>query len=286
MKLDVTVMRTMSKEDYRVLGAVEIGMKTHELVPVSLCMSIARLRHGGANKVMSSLLRDKLLSHDRSKGYDGYRLTNSGYDILALCTLFQKKIVSALGDKIGIGKESDIYIAATPEGKQVVLKFHRLGRTSFRAVRKKRDYLRGNGSAPHNSNTARFARSPPHPPTPPRLSALKEYAFMKALHSVGYPTPTPLSHSRHVVAMTLVRGCPLYQVRTRSEVSPLQAESIFNQSVDLAARLARHGLVHCDLNEFNLMVDLSGPLVTLIDFPQMVSTKHPNAKELYERDVE
>ena len=70
-----------------------------------------------------------------------------------------------------------------------------------------------------------------------RLSALKEYAFMKALHEVGYPTPTPLAHSRHVVAMSLVRGCPLYQVRTRSEVSTLQAESIFNQSVDLAGEL-------------------------------------------------
>ena len=28
------------------------------------------------------------------------------------------------------------------------------------------------------------------------------------------------------------------------------------------------------------------PIVTLIDFPQMISTRHPNAKELYERDVE
>lgn len=27
------------------------------------------------------------------------------------------------------------------------------------------------------------------------------------------------------------------------------------------------------------------PIVTLIDFPQMVSTRHPNARELYERDV-
>ena len=118
-------------------------------------------------------------------------------------------------------------------------------------------------------------------------------------------------------------------------------------------------MVHCDLNEFNLLVDLSGiqqkalsqehdpyvrhsgmsvaaestpgmlsargpwepehlqkfqpdheieedagshqdeppkpdelldngepkPIVTLIDFPQMVSTKHPNAEELYERDT-
>ena len=81
---------------------------------------------------------------------------------------------------------------------------------------------------------------------------------MKALHEVGYPTPTPLGHSRHIVVMSLVRGVPLYQVRAKWEVSTAQAESIFNQSVALASRLAKHGLVHCDLNEFNLMVDLSG----------------------------
>jgi len=339
MKLDASVMRTMSKEDYRVLLAVEIGMKSHEIVPAKICISLAKLRHGGANKVMASLLRDKLLSHDGSKGYDGYRLTNSGYDILALKSLTQKGIVSALGDKIGIGKESDIYIAADPNGRQVVLKFHRLGRTSFRAVRRHRDYL--NNSKSGQAVNWLFMS---------RLSALKEFAFMKALHQVGYPTPTPLEQNRHVVAMTLVRGSPLYQIRTRQELSAEQAQSIFEQSVALATRLARHGLVHCDLNEFNLMVDLSGvqaeisgdgigdhyvrhsgsvlrgpgalsahqpieagenivdgtgekivealptpkklldngepkPLVTLIDFPQMVSVKHPNAKTLYERDV-
>jgi RIO kinase 2 len=346
MKLDPTVMKTMSKEDYRVLASVEIGMKTHDLVPAALCMQIAKLRHGGANKVMGGLLRDKLLSHDKSKGYDGYRLTNSGYDILALRNLFQRGIVSALGDKIGVGKESDIYIACNKEGKQLVLKFHRLGRTSFRAVRNKRDYLqKGKDNA---ANNWLFMS---------RLSALKEFAFMKSLDSVGYPTPEPLGHSRHVVAMTLVRGCPLYQIRARSEVSVDQAASIYEQTVSLAARLAKHGLVHCDLNEFNLMVDLSGiqsklnpdndvgghyvrssgavvrgpgalshhailgkdtgpdgtslidgtgeiitedpivvtsklpngepvPIVTLIDFPQMISTNHPNAKEMYERDVD
>jgi len=225
MKLDPTVMRTMSKEDYKVLASVEIGMKTHDLVPASLCMQIAKLRHGGANKVMGGLLRDKLLSHDRSKGYDGYRLTNSGYDILALRNLFQRGIVSAIGDKIGIGKESDIYIACNAQGKQVVLKFHRLGRTSFRAVRNKRDYLQ---KGKNNESTSWLFMS--------KLSALKEFAFMKALHEVGYPTPTPLAQSRHIVAMSLVRGSPLYQIRARSEISVLQAESIYEQSVDLAAR--------------------------------------------------
>ena len=342
MRLDPTVMRTMNRQDFRVLAAVETGMRSHELVPANLVASIAALRHGGTGKVLSSLLRDKLLSHDQSCGYDGYRVTNAGYDILALHNLKSRGIVAALGDKIGTGKESDVYVAASPDGKQIVLKFHRLGRTSFRAVKNKRDYfmVNANKGAASQPNSWLFLS---------RISSLKEFTFMKALHQVEYPTPIPLAQNRHVVVMALVRGVPLYQIHT-NRVSAEQAESIFQQSTILASRLAQHGLVHCDLNEYNLMVDLSGiqdkiaddndvaehyvrhsgmsvtskgalsahaplqkhavdgtgefvteeppkpaqllangepkPIVTLIDFPQMVSTRHPNAKELYERDCE
>lgn len=348
MKLDPTVLRNMNRQDFRVLAAVETGMKSHELVPAPLIASIANLRHGGSAKVLSTLLRDKLLSHDRSCGYDGYRLTTSGYDIMALENLKARGIVAALGDKIGTGKESDVYLAATPDGKQVVLKFHRLGRTSFRDVKKKRDYFNVNAVSKNRKGVATFHQQPNSWLFLSRISALKEYAFMKALHEVGYPTPQPVGHNRHIVAMGLVRGVPLYQVHV-NRVSAEQAESIFQQSTALASRLGAHGLVHCDLNEFNLMVDLSGiqntiaedndvaehyvrhsgmsvvsqgalsahgplqkhqfdgtgeivteappepkeflengepkPTVTLIDFPQMVSTRHPNAKELYDRDL-
>ena len=105
MKLDPTVMRTMSRQDFRVLAAVESGMKSHSLVPAALITSTANLRHGGTAKILSSLLRDKLLSHDQSCGYDGYRLTNCGYDILALHNLKTRGIIAGLGDKIGTGKE-------------------------------------------------------------------------------------------------------------------------------------------------------------------------------------
>ena len=105
MKLDVTVMSTLTKEDYRILTSVESLQKSSShLVPSSQIVQAARLRHGGAHKVISGLCRDKLLSHDRGKGSEGYRLTNSGYDVLALNSLRQRKIVSALGDKIGTGK--------------------------------------------------------------------------------------------------------------------------------------------------------------------------------------
>lgn len=337
-------MRTMNRQDFIVLEAVESGMKNHALVPLKIISSIANLRHGGTMKIISSLLRDKLLSHENTCGYDGYRLTNSGYDILALHALKVRKQIAALGNRIGTGKESDVYVAATPEGTQVVLKFHRLGRTSFRNVKNKRDYFQVNA-------TTNNRRNPSNKQQPnswlflSRISALKEFSFMKALYDVDYPTPTPLMHNRHVVCMSLLRGMPLYQLH-KSQLSEEQALSIFQQSMELTKRLAQHGLVHCDLNEFNLLVDLSGiqnvdnhesdpyvrhsgasvttkgalsvpthvhqhvdgtgeyvteelptptefldngqpkPVVKLIDFPQMVSTKHPNAQELFERDLQ
>mmetsp|Transcript_25598 Transcript_25598/g.56114 ORF Transcript_25598/g.56114 Transcript_25598/m.56114 type:complete len:562 (+) Transcript_25598:89-1774(+) len=353
MKLDPTVLRTMGPTDFRVLEAIEKGMQKHALVPSSLIASLSSLRHGGCGKIISSLLRDKLLSHDQSCGYDGYRITTAGYDILTLHNLKSRKIIAAIGDRIGTGKESDIYLAVRPNGDQIVLKFHRLGRTSFRNVKKTRDYFvyhqkgRNVGAPKTNQANSWLFLS--------RKSALKEFAFMKALYSVDYPTPEPIGHNRHVVAMTLICGVPLYQI-IRTKLSAEQAASIFHQASDLALRLAKHGLVHCDLNEFNLIVDISGiqqnslsqehdhyvrhsgmsvaaetnpgmlsargpwepehlhkfqpdhqsdsgendpapqplefldngepkPVVTLIDFPQMVSTRHPNARELYERDT-
>lgn len=51
------------------------------------------------------------------------------------------------------------------------------------------------------------------------------------------------------------------------------------------AHLATLGLVHCDFNEFNLLID-DNEHITIIDFPQMVSVRHPNAQELFYRDVD
>jgi RIO kinase 2 len=46
----------------------------------------------------------------------------------------------------------------------------------------------------------------------------------------------------------------------------------------LLLRLAHAGLVHGDFNEFNIMLHRKTGDVTLIDFPQMVSTRHVNAE--------
>uniref|UniRef100_A0A6N2LN52 RIO2 kinase winged helix domain-containing protein n=1 Tax=Salix viminalis TaxID=40686 RepID=A0A6N2LN52_SALVM len=71
MKLDVEALRYLSKDDFRVLTAVEMGMRNHEIVPAELIDRIASLKHGGTYKVLKNLLKHKLLHHDSSK-YDGF----------------------------------------------------------------------------------------------------------------------------------------------------------------------------------------------------------------------
>ena len=41
----------------------------------------------------------------------------------------------------------DIFEAQDENGNEIVLKVHRLGRTSFRAVRRQRDYMQGKSKA-------------------------------------------------------------------------------------------------------------------------------------------
>ncbi|XP_056232454.1 serine/threonine-protein kinase RIO2 [Seriola aureovittata] len=264
-KLNVVVLRYLSREDFRVLTAVEMGMKNHEIVPVSLLSSIASLKHGGCNKILRELVKHKLVVYERAKTVQGYRLNYGGYDYLALKTFCSREVVLSVGNQMGVGKESDIYIVASPNGEQYALKLHRLGRTSFRNLKNKRDYHK------HRKNMSWLYLS--------RLSAMKEFAYMKALYDRGFPVPKPVDYNRHAVVMELINGYPLCQVHELQD-----PPALYNEFMELIVKLANHGLIHGDFNEFNLMLD-DQDHITMIDFPQMVSTSHPNAEWYFDRDV-
>ena len=256
----------MTTDAFRVLTSIEMGMKNHDVVPVPLIVSLSNLRHGGVHKILSDLLRDKLIAHER-KVYDGYKLTYLGYDYLALRAMMKRGNIVSVGRKIGVGKESDIYLVQNEEGETLALKLQRLGRVSFRAIKQKRDYLGKRQSASWMYMS--------------RLAAVKEYAFMKALYDAGFPVPRPVDQNRHCVLMSLAKGIPLYQLAEYSE-----PEKLYDAMMNIVIDLARHGLIHGDFNEFNLILDEESQSLTLIDFPQMVSTSHENAELYFDRDVE
>mmetsp|Transcript_55494 Transcript_55494/g.129924 ORF Transcript_55494/g.129924 Transcript_55494/m.129924 type:complete len:481 (-) Transcript_55494:54-1496(-) len=264
MKLDATAFRYITKEEFRVLIAVEVGMKNHEVVPVPLIESLAKLNRGGTYKIISNLLRNKLLAHENSS-YDGYRLTYNGFDFLALRALVMRGTIIGVGRRLGVGKESDVHYCQGPDGEMLAIKLHRLGRISFRNIKQTRDYLkhRSHGSWQYMA----------------RLAAAKEFAYMKALADEGFPVPKPVDQNRHCVVMGFLDAAPLFHLRHIPHPQQVM-ERIFR----LLVRLARAGIIHGDFNEFNLMIDADSK-VTLIDFPQIVHVSHTNAQDYFERDV-
>ncbi len=65
-----------------------------------------------------------------------------------------------------------------------------------------------------------------------------------------------------------------FSIQVRDMANPA---AVYNECMELIVKLGNHGVIHGDFNEFNLMVD-SEDRITMIDFPQMVSTSHPNAQ--------
>ncbi|PVU86771.1 hypothetical protein BB561_006563 [Smittium simulii] len=259
MRLDAKGIRYIEGEELRVLTAVETGSRNHDVVPVSLIRSLSKLHGSGINKFISDLAKKNLITKVPNSKYDGYKLTYGGYDYLALKTLSKRGSVVSVGSQIGVGKESDIYVVMQANKEECVLKIHRLGRMSFRNVKNKRDYLKNKKSSPSWMYMS-------------RLSAIKEFAFMKVLHEHGFPVPTPIDQNRHCILMSRLDATPLENVKVVGDIGQL-----YSDLMDLIVKLANYGLIHCDYNEFNILITKDQQPI-LIDFPQMVSTDHKDAE--------
>ncbi|KAL7412165.1 RIO1 family-domain-containing protein [Mrakia frigida] len=266
MKLDATDLRYLTADEFRILTAAEMGSKNHEVVPASLIAQISGIRSGGSNKLMGQLAKRNLIARVQNVKYDGYRLTYGGYDYLAIKAMTKRDTIYSVGNQIGVGKESDIYVVADKEGTNLCLKLHRLGRISFRAIKEKRDYMGKRKSASWMYMS--------------RLAAQKEWAFMKVLYANGFPVPTPIDQSRHCILMELIDAYPLRQIDEHDDPG-----SLYSKLMALLVRFARAGLIHGDFNEFNILIRREDGEPIVIDFPQMVSTSHREAEWYFNRDV-
>ncbi|KAG5420358.1 rio2 [Candida metapsilosis] len=277
MKLDTSHMRYLTSDDFRVLQAVEQGSRNHELVPTPMIHSISGMKApSGTQRAIGDLAKLKLVARLRNATYDGFRLTYNGYDYLALKSMLNRNTLYSVGSTIGVGKESDIYSVSDPQGVQKVLKIHRLGRTSFKTVKNNRDYLKNR----HTSNWMYLSR----------LAAAKEYQFMQILYDNGFSVPQPFDYSRHCVMMEWIKGIPMKQLNT-GNIGKLDYKKLYSDLMCFIVKLAKSGLIHCDFNEFNIIIrdpseaDNKSDFV-VIDFPQCVSIEHIDAKTYFDRDIQ
>jgi RIO kinase 2 len=252
-------IRGLHKYEKAILAALERLMKRYEWVPLENLEQATGLSESEVNYRLSRLIAWGMVRFN-AVPYDGYALVFGGYDTLALTTLVKKGTISALGSKIGEGKESVVYEALGLG--PVAIKFHRIGMRSFNTARVNREYLPESGHCPWLLAS--------------KLSAEREYAALKTLHP-KVSVPLPVGQNRNAVVMALITGPSLS--RCRLEEPDAMLDSIL-ENVKEAYRL---GVIHADLSEYNILIE-EGKCV-IIDWPQWMETGHLNANAILERDI-
>jgi len=263
----VGVYRKLEPEDLRILQAIELQMKHYEHVPQE---TIHKPAHLTPQEVTYRLhdLRKKSLIRGWRGAYTGYSLTTAGYDTLAINALVKANVLEAFGKPLGVGKEADVYDALTPTGQQVAVKFQRLGRTSFKQTKRKRSYVT------QYTYTLDWHRQS-------RIAAKKEYEALGVLYPKGVAVPKPIKQNRHVVVMSMIEGAELYHCQELSNSQAVLKEILTN--IRKAYRDAY--IIHADLSPYNIIFQPNQHIL-IIDWPQYVTIKHPNAQQLLKRDLQ
>lgn len=263
----IKIFKDLESKDMRILTGIELGMKTSQWVPVEEIMKYTRMDYDHLNYRFVKLGKKKLVKFI-THPYEGYQIYFEGYDTLALHALVQRRTISAIGNEIGVGKES-VVLEAIKESvlgfgdpETVVIKFHREGRTSFSQVKRNRSHI---GEREHISWI--YAS---------RLAAKREADIIKILYP-NVSVPKLIDYNRHALVMEVAKGSLLY--KTKLEDPHWFLDEILQQ---LKNAYSKH-VIHGDMSEYNIFVFENG--VQIIDWPQYVEPLQPHADELLVRDI-
>jgi len=259
----VQVFRKLENEDLRVLQVIESAMSRHKFAPKEIIAKFTKFSLEETNFRLNRLNKLRLIRQTRGP-YVGYTLNYAGYDCLAINALVKANVLEAFGKPLGVGKEADVYDALNPKGERIAVKFHRLGRISFRQTIRKRGYTTERSGWLFQS----------------RLAAEKELQALKLVFPKGIAVPEPISQNRHVVVMGMLEGAELAEWKEIPNPERVLKEILRN----VRKAYIKAGVIHADLSEYNVILKPNMHIL-IIDWPQYVKRDHPNAQQLLTRDV-
>ena len=262
-EIAVQIFRNLEDEDLRVLHVIEAAMSKHEFVPKEMIAKFAKSNQEETDFRLDRLIKFQLIRRMRG-AYVGYTLNYAGYDCLAINAFVKTEVLEAFGKPLGVGKEADVYDALNPKQERIAIKFHRLGRISFRQTIKKRSYTTERASWLFQS----------------RLAAEKEFQALELVFQHGVAVPEPISQNRHALVMGMIEGAELAEYKEIPKPKRVLKEILRNiRKTYLKARV-----IHADLSEYNIILKPDMHIL-IIDWPQYVTKEHPNAQQLLRRDV-
>ncbi len=257
--------RSLDKADYRILRLLDRLLAQYEYVPVEIIERRTKIPPKVLAKRLDKMHKLKVIARSPAPRL-GYRLTYLGLDCLTIRTLVDRNVITHLGPQIGMGKESEIYLAKNAEERIVALKLYKIGRVSFQKVVRVRDYL--------TDEVNWLIRS--------KVAAEREYKALLDLRKYTRYVPEAFGWNRHAVVTEFINGIELYRYREAND--PLNMLRKILEVIRVAYNNV--GIVHGDLSEYNVIVDVeAGEIPYIIDWPQYVYRDDPRAPELLRRDT-
>lgn len=257
--------KKVSKLKWKALDAIFKNMWDYKFVPAEVIAKTAGIDPDKIEGLLKSLKDEKLVENKYTE-YLGSAFTFLGLSLYSLWRLVRSDKVSMLGKKMGEGKESVIYNCYSEKFGECVLKFHKVGYTSFKKVKEKRDY----GTLHFTVLMVRSARN--------------EFRALKKLY--GYVSvPKPYDWEGNAILMELIDAKELFRVRLENP------KDVLDMILEEIKKMFSQGVVHGDLSQYNILVNPEG--IWFIDFPQYIDldeleSEHERnmANEILRRDVE
>jgi len=260
------VYKSLADDDFKVLAALERALAGRGYAPVDIVEELSGIHGGKLLSTLRKLHKLRLVRRETFAGATMLRLTYLGYDMLALRALVRANVLEAIDGRVGVGKESEIYLGLAPGEVRVAVKFLRIGRASFRQTRRLRAWARDRSMTWYQQS---------------KVCAEREFKALQELHPLNALVPRPVGYNRHVVVIEFIDGVELYE---RPELEdPERVLDLILETISIAYRRAR--IVHGDLSEYNIMVRKGDEIPFIIDWPQYVYRDDPTAPDLLKRDV-
>lgn len=248
----------LNKSDYKILKVFASSLKNRQFLNLPTLSQYSNLSQSLIEHHLKRLVKFGLIS----KSNIGYTLLVTGLDIYVLKILSNRNIITAIGPQIGIGKEAEVYLAHDSLEQDRIIKMFRLGRSSFKQIKRKRDVKTGTNSwLLLNIETAK-----------------KEYDILTYLKDSSTSFPSPLYRSFHCIVMEPIYGSRLSDIENLDYPELVLEKIISNMTIAY-----RKGYINGDLNEYNILVNDDN--IFILDWPQAVRVDTTNADVLLTRDV-
>ena len=248
----------LNKSDFKILKVFASSLKNRQFLNLPTLSQYSNLSQSLIEHHLKRLVKFGLIS----KSNIGYTLLVTGLDIYVLKILSNRNIITAIGPQIGIGKEAEVYLARDSLEQDKILKMFRLGRSSFKQIKRKRDVNTGTNSwLLLNIETAK-----------------KEYDILTYLKDSSTSFPSPLYRSFHCIVMEPIYGSRLSDIEYLDYPELVLEKIISNMTIAY-----RKGYINGDINEYNILVNDDN--ISILDWPQAVRVDTTNADVVLTRDV-